>query len=433
MDAKPTNFERIGIHYFADPEHYHRSDLERWLPRLQKLGVQWIVLQAPGDRAIPEEFITALIHAGIQPILHFMLPLEKPETELDLTPLLSAYANWGVRHVAFFDRPNLRSMWPGTGWTQRGLVERFLDLFEPLANSARKVGLTPVFPPLEPGGDYWDTAFLRASLETLDERGEGALIESMALGAYAWTEDKSLNWGVGGPERWPATLPYHTPENSEDQRGFRIFDWYNAVTKAAIGKELPILIIAAGVHRENKPLRDARPDVRAVKIAEAMQKKISEDFDNDVPANVLACNLWLLAAETAPEAVKNKLTWFEITGKPTKIAEKWFEWRGMGTPNRNDKSVESSGAPIEAEAETLFVPSGSHSIRHYLLVPSAAELFNDNIKLFVVEHQPTIGYSVEEAIHAARVTLAGGLQSFSDELIRNLISAGCQVDSLPNY
>jgi hypothetical protein len=430
MDAKPTNFERIGIHYFADTEHYHRADLDRWMPRLEQLGVQWIVLQAPSDRAIPEEFITALTHAGIQPILHFVLPLEKPAEPIDLSPLLSAYANWGVKYAAFFDRPNLRSQWPGTGWTQRGLVERFLDLFEPLANSAREVGLTPVFPPLEPGGDYWDTAFLRASLETLNERGEGALVEQMAIGAYAWTEDKSLNWGMGGPERWPATLPYHTPESSEDQRGFRIFDWYNAVTRAAIGKELPILILAAGVHRENKTLRDARPDVRAVKIAEAMQKTISEDFNNDVPSNVLACNLWLLAAQSAPGTEKNKLTWFELTGQPTKIAEKWFEWRGVEAP-RGNKTVEGTSAPLEAKSETPFVARGTHTIRHYLLVPNAADLFDESLKPFVTEHQPTIGYSIEEAMQATRVTLAGGLQSFSDELIRNLIGAGCQVDSLP--
>lgn len=429
MEAKQTNFERIGIHYFADTEHYHRSDLERWLPRLEQLGVQWIVLQAPSDRAIPEEFITTLVHAGIQPILHFVLPLEKPVEPIDLTALLTAYATWGVSYVAFFDRPNLRTMWPGTGWTQRGLVDRFLDLFEPLANAAREVGLIPVFPPLEPGGDYWDTAFLRASLETLNQRGEGALVEKMAIGAYAWTEDKSLNWGMGGPERWPATLPYHTPENSEDQRGFRIFDWYNAVTRAAIGKELPILILAAGVHRENKTLRDARPDVRAVKIAEAMQKTISEDFDNDVPANVLACNFWVLAAR-AVSGEKNKLTWFEETGQPTKIAEKWFDWRGVEAPRRN-KTIEETGAPLEAKAAIPFVSNGEHTIRHYLLVPSAADLFSETIRPFVVENQPTIGYSVEEAIQAGRVTLAGGLQSFSDELIRNLIAAGCQVDSLP--
>ncbi|PKP01191.1 MAG: hypothetical protein CVU11_15960, partial [Bacteroidetes bacterium HGW-Bacteroidetes-6] len=40
------------------------------------------------------------------------------------------------------------------------LVERFLDRFLPLANQVVSEGAVPVMPALEPGGNYWDTAFL---------------------------------------------------------------------------------------------------------------------------------------------------------------------------------------------------------------------------------------------------------------------------------
>lgn len=422
---------RLGIHYFANTAHYHAADLELWLPKLNKLGVSWLVLQAPVDRAIPEEFITALVQAGIQPILHFQLGLEKSAALEDLAPLFEAYANWGVHHVALFDRPNLRSHWPAAGWTQRGLVDRFLDVFTPVAQAAIDAGITPVFPPLEPGGDYWDTAFLRAALETLHERGEEDLLNKLALGAYAWVGDKPIIWGAGGPERWPATLPYSTPENSQDQRGFHIFDWYNAISAAAIGRELPIIILAAGVQREGGKELDADFAIKTIKMAEAMQLDPKKNALDCVPANVLACNFWLLATPPVPGAENNESAWFAPNGKEKDIAKEWIFWR-TGERARDKQVVEEEVVQEKVVVPSLpFEANNDHAIRHYLLLPSAEDWPLENIRSFVIQHQPTIGYSIEEAKRAARVTLAGGLHSFSDELIRTLIQAGCQVENLP--
>lgn len=428
---------RLGVHYFANTSHYHAADLQLWLPKLTKLGVSWIVLPAPADRAIPEEFILSLIAAGIQPILHFSLPLEKSPDFAELTPLFGAYANWGVKYVALFDRPNLRSQWPATGWTQRGLVDRFLEIFLPVARAAADAGLTTVFPPLEPGGDYWDTAFLRAALESLQERSETDLLDKLALGAYAWTGDKPVIWGAGGPERWPATLPYSTPDGSQDQRGFHIFDWYNAISAAAIGRELPILILAAGVQRESGKALDAVAATRAIKMAEALQLDPKNGALDSVPANVLACNFWLLASGNENE---NGSPWFQTSGKPTRVGKEWIAWHSGERPKGLDEtddieSTELSDSVIDDTAHSVpaipFMSEGDRAIRHYLLLPSVKDWPLESIKPFVLQNQPTIGYSVDEAKRAARVTLAGGLQSFPDELIRDLIQAGCQVENLP--
>ncbi len=59
-------------------------------------------------------------------------------------------------------------------------------------------GLQPIFPPLEPGGDYWDTAFLEAALASLKRRAPD-LINQIVLALYAWTYDQPLDWGAGGP------------------------------------------------------------------------------------------------------------------------------------------------------------------------------------------------------------------------------------------
>ncbi|MGH2582708.1 MAG: hypothetical protein ACRDFQ_07415 [Anaerolineales bacterium] len=423
--------KRIGIHYFADTSHYSNSDIELWLPRLKGLGINWIVLRAPLDRSIPQEFISALIDSDIQPILHFQLPLDSQVSPDDLQSMFRAYANWGVRFAVLFDRPNLRVMWPAAGWTQRGLVTRFLDAFIPFAHSAFTAGLAPVFPPLEPGGDYWDTAFLRACLEGLMEKGEGMLLEEMALGAYAWTGNRSMVWGAGGPEAWPATLPYSTPEGSEDQRGFRIFDWYNAVSRASIGRELPIIIVAAGVQREKTKILDAQPADRAIRMAETLQRTPDANKNNTVPENVLACNLWLLSAPL--EGTTGAYAWFKPTGGDTKIAEAWLTWRnGVASPQKSIDGV--IGHAVASGSGDITFNSGSSSgnrpIRHYLLLPANGGWDFESIRAYVEQHQPTIGTSIQEALHAARVTLVGGLQAFSDDLLGILIAAGCTVDNL---
>jgi len=48
----------------------------------------------------------------------------------------------------------------------------------------------------------------------------------------------------------------------------------------------------------------------------------------------------------------------------------------------------------------------------------------------VKKHQPTIGFSVAEAMLAANVTLIGGEQSFSKAVVNQLTESGCSVDRI---
>ncbi|HJW91752.1 MAG TPA: hypothetical protein VJ436_14025, partial [Anaerolineales bacterium] len=239
----PANNTRLGFHYFPDTAHYRESDLHAWLPELQALGASWLVLLSPSSRAIPEQFLTGLIEAGIEPILHFPFSQAAQPNPQELGVLFENYSRWGVHYVVLSDRPNNRFAWPAAAWSQHDLVERFIDRFLPTAEMALGAGLQPALPPLEPGGDYWDTAFLRAALQSLERRGKFSLLERLVLSAHASPGQQPLNWGSGGPERWPGARPYTTPPGSEDQRGFRIFDWYLAIAQAVLGKPCPILLL----------------------------------------------------------------------------------------------------------------------------------------------------------------------------------------------
>ena len=210
---------RIGFHYFQDTQHYRQSDLDTWLPELNAMKTNWLVLKAPSDRAIPEHFLRGLLDAGIKPVLHFDFPPDHLPPKEDLSLLFNVYSKWGVQYITLFNKPNLRASWQTTNWAKTDLVERFLDNFLPKAKICVNAGLIPIFPPLEPGGDYWDTAFLRASLRGIKRRGYKYLLDMLVIGAVARTQGHSLDWGVGGPERWPEAHPYFTPQDEEDQRG----------------------------------------------------------------------------------------------------------------------------------------------------------------------------------------------------------------------
>ena len=236
---------RLGFHYFPDDSHYTEKDLEEWLPTLLRLSANWLVLHANPNRLIPEPFLRGLIEAGIRPVVWIKGRVDEVASD-HISPALANYGEWGVREVVVFDRPNLRSMWPSDEWARPGLVERFVDRMLPILQLQRATGMHPVFPPLEPGGDYWDTAFLETALKSMLRRGHRSLLDDLHLAIFARTFGKPLEWGYGGPEEWASSRPYNTPDGSQDQIGFRTFDWYAATTEAVMGKTLPMIVVAGG-------------------------------------------------------------------------------------------------------------------------------------------------------------------------------------------
>ena len=195
----PENNTRIGLNYYPDTLHYREADLQTWLPLLKSMGVHWLSLLSPTNRAIPEVFITGLLENGIEPIVHLGQALTPSPNKHEFEVLLSSYAAWGVRYVALFDRPNMQSSWTGENWVQQQLVNRFLDTFLEYAEIVCQLGMCPILSPLEPGGDFWDTAFLRSALQGIKDRGRQRLLSRLVIGAYAWPDNQPLDWGSGGP------------------------------------------------------------------------------------------------------------------------------------------------------------------------------------------------------------------------------------------
>jgi hypothetical protein len=424
---------RIGIHYFPDHLHYREQDLKAWIPELKQLGISWIALDTPIDRAIPNYFIEGLLAEEIEPILHMRTGLNALPPLEDLTLLLETYSRWGIQYIVMFDKPNMRRMWPGASWVQTDLIECFLEIYLPYCYEMIKYGIHPVLPPLEPGGDYWDTAFLRSTLQALVDCKENIVLENLVLSAYANAKNLPIDWGAGGPERWPSTRPYYTPPEEQDQRGFRIFDWYNAISQAVVGKHLPIILLASGSRPEKKgskedaaidPADHTKRNLAIVQLLSADKVESEVKTSEPIPENVLSCNFWLLA--TTPEDPAAEQAWYRASGTTLPIVDQLKTWvaQNPGIRSTMKKNKKSS----------LGSSNRNFTLKHYLLLPTyewgIADWHLEVIQPYVKKYRPTIGFRIEEAALAAKVTLIGGEQSFPAEVIAQLEAAGCSVEQI---
>jgi hypothetical protein len=390
---------QLGYHYYPDESHFTESDLSTWLPRLDSLGANWLTILGSQRRAIPESFLKNLLHAGIEPIIHIQTPMGSMSRE-DLLPLLTSYARWGIRYVVVFDRPNMRLSWCEAAWGRKALVERFLDIILPILEAERSSGLIPVLPPLEPGGDYWDTAFLEGILVTLSRRGLKSLLEELTLSLYAWTYDHPIDWGAGGPMRWAESKPYYTPPVSQDQRGFRIFDWYSEISLKTIGRSLPMLAIAGGARLS--------PSLHAINEDEHTEKNLSivrALESSDVPPSLKSFCFYLLAANEIHPHYPD--VWYPTKDEPLAIV------RGI------QRLVSSSSKGIRK------------SLAHYVLLPDRLEpaevLGWKGLSKLLKDKQPAFGFSPLEARLAQEVTIVGDEDLIPASIENDLQNTGCIV------
>jgi hypothetical protein len=377
-----------------------------------------------------------LIHADITPIIQFPVPITPAPKLSDIAPLIEAYSRWGVQFIQIFDRPNLRSSWPKGNWAQQDLVERFLDRWLPLALEIVKAGAVPVFPALEPGGNFWDTAFLRSSLQSLERRKETSVLERLTLAAYAWTFNRPLTWGAGGPERWPEARAYYTPAGSEDQLGFCIFDWYQAIAHAVLERSLPVILLQAGLPAAPETLpADALTSAEHTNtmreiLSAVMPAVLSKEFSEpdgrqalDLPGEVIACNFWLLASDE----------------KSPYRGHAWFSKRQPILSHARE--VASKIHPCDPDLaftppimqEDFFVKV-AHPIKHYLLLPPGDMAYLGRwftrLLPYIQKHNPTVGFSLDEAVMAVRVSIAGNPHHYAGEAIKYLKEKGCLVERI---
>ena len=431
----PSNNARIGFQYCPNTYQYREADLITWLPELVAMGAQWLVLEAPAERAIPENFLRPMISSGIEPILKFNLSIANPPDLEQISMLIDVYAQWGVHYITLFDRPNTLAAWSQDTWVQQNLVDRFLNAFIPLAEYISQAGIHPVFPGLEPGGNFWDTAFLRSALQGMKERGHTRLLKRLVIGAYAWPGSKSLNWGAGGPKAWPGVKPYFTPDDEQDHLGFRIFDWYTTITEEVLGHRLPIILLGTGASQKMALQLEQTGKHRlsegninfsiANLLAGSYDASDHEEIIHPIPPHVIAGCFSQIFANAGNAAAE--YTWFSVDGKASPIVTRLKEWKER-RKNKHKASISEKPEPSHQESSASKTKK---PIKHYLLLPrykwGVEEWYLEVTRPFIKKYRPTVGFSMREAFLAEKVTIIGGKQAFPERLVVELERSGAKV------
>ena len=390
----------LGYHYYPDDRHFTDNDLNTWLPILQSLGAKWLTLKGSFRRAIPEGFIRGLIDAGIEPLIHIPSPVIRYPSHSFKT-IFNSYAHWGVQSIIVFDRPNMQNHWDANAWSRRDLVERFIDYALPVFQNILSTGMRPVLPPLQPGGDYWDIAFLEGVLRSLVRRNRDELLNVLAISAYSWTFDRPLDWGKGGPDKWQDVQPYHTPSESQDHIGIRIFDWYDAIAKKVLNRTLPIFTVAGGVRSETAPVSEAAVEDQTISIVKLLES-------GELPSALCNFAFYLLACD--PKHPDQASAWFPSMNNPRKVVEAVREFV-LASDIVTNKNVD-----------------------HYLLLPESIEAADIQdfppIRDLVKRKNPVIGNSPLAAREAINVTLVGDKHWFPSSVEMDLLNAGCKINKL---
>ncbi|HOG58334.1 MAG TPA: hypothetical protein PLO92_00665 [Anaerolineaceae bacterium] len=411
--------KRLGFHYFQDFNHYQARDLSLWLPELQALNASWLVIKSPTSQAIPEDFIQGLVKGGIQPIVQFDMPVNADIKAEDLKVILSAYARWGVKYVTFFKSPNVKSSWLEGTWSQGDLVERFLDRYLPFVRAAEQNKLIPIFPALQPGGDYWDLSFLKKMLQLVQQRKSLDFSANLHMAVSAQTFSRPLSWGAGASKRWKSLRPYSKNEiGEEDHLGFNTWQWYTELVKSALNVTPKLMLFWFGASSVEKNLLD--PNLRFDDLlGYTLEDSAKAGSENALPDEVLGCLFWLLSSpETDP---MGKTAWFDESGKPRQKEISTYKEKLEQTRNQQ---VEY---PVADRVAQWMYP-----IDHYLLLPSydwgIPENILERVRPIIREVRPTIGFSLIEAMNARKVTVWNEDSAFTDHDIQMLREAGCLID-----
>jgi hypothetical protein len=309
---RPRGDTGIGFHWFPDYRHYERRYFDIFIPELKAMGGSWLVLLSEGLTPIPDWFLRGLIEQNIEPIIRIYTPFVTFIDQAGLRRVCQHYAGLGAHYVHVFNEPNLKIEW--AEWNSEGLPARFMDFLIPCLETMYKVEeIIPVFTPLSPGGNYWDTSFLKTALAVMNQRGKKYLYDKMAVGIHNYAFNKPLTWGKGGSTRWSCAKPYQRIPGCEDHTGFYQFEWYDEIIRQRTGRRLPLIGCENGV-RPGDADDPRSPAINGALHAERSAAMCEMMMNGEVPYYFFNNAFWLLAAEDENPFAHHR--WYRPNGEP---------------------------------------------------------------------------------------------------------------------
>ena len=433
--------KKLGFHYYKDAGHFDDPSLDYWLPKLQAAGTSWLVIYAPENGEIPENFIQRLRGARIEPIVVLNYSISEPPSVPLFQQRMAYYHSVGIHMVQFFNRPNMKNSWSAEDWIKPDLVKRFTRQFADYAAVCVREKVIPLYPLLEPGGDYWDLAFLRSSVKVIRREYSDSLLSNLVFSASACLNRHAVEWNAGGPSAYPAPAPY--TDGQVDHRGFYLYAWYEDILRKELGKNVPVLLMNAGMW-------DASSGVFDVSTRESKQQflnilnmlqEVTLKGESKIPSYVLSCCLYKLpsteslsatASATAP--VNESI--FGPQGKNAAVPAK----TGADGANSNIfskliKSLKQVGTNIATIFKQLgnFLFHGGNN-KEYFLLPEVNSLFTEEqmnvIRQYIKLHKCASGSDLNEALASKNVIMIDDQALYPAYMLRQLQDRGCAVHTV---
>ncbi len=397
--------KKFGFHYFLDMEQFNTADSHLWIRKLEEINAKWLVIQNPQVRAIPEEFIRSFSEAGINLVINFNEDVSSDVNLSSLITLLNVYDKWGVKYAYLFEKPNSQSKWGDIKWNNHDIVKTHLNKFIPFAQICVKNHIKPVFSPLLPGGDYWDLAFLEESLKGLASLGTSHIKNNLILSAFGWDWGHSIEWGSGGKKKWPDTKPFHQKQNTQNQQGFRTYEWYLELSEKVLGKKLPIIILEAGIPNDRftgnsintVPIDNLFAITHLLAGENVYDPKNPELLLSPISPEVIGCNFFILSAQMEKKYFPHR--WFTPKGIPLAPA------RALGLTD-NARTVQAKEQPVRMNNP---VEKFHFKYRRYILLSDSLKQdmssLLEKLDPYIRNFKPHVGFSKVEAAKAAYILI----------------------------
>ncbi|MBQ6519814.1 MAG: hypothetical protein IJI14_13915 [Anaerolineaceae bacterium] len=437
--------KKLGFHYYKDAGHFDDPSLDYWLPKLQAAGTSWLVVYAPENGEIPENFIIRLRDCRIEPVVVLNYSISEPPSQQIFRQRMAYYHSIGIHMVQFFNRPNMKSSWLPEDWVKPGLVTRFIRRYADYAAVCVQEKVIPLFPMLEPGGDYWDLAFLRSSVKLIRREYSEVLLSNLVFSASGCLYRHPVSWNEAGPSGYPPAVPY--AEGQVDHRGFYLFQWYEEILKKEIGKNVPLLLMNAGMWDGSSGIFDVvtrESKQEYLNILNLLQD-VTVKSDGKIPPYVLSCCVYKLPSTESLSAsivtgknVPNNIFAADIntlTGKKPSFSEKRSRFLGslrISNLIAKIKQVGTNIATIYRDAGRYLFRGGS--LKEYFLLPEVSSLFTEDqlntIRQYIKIHKCASGNDLNEALASKNVIMLDDQALYPAYMLRQLRDRNCAVHTV---
>ncbi len=437
--------KKLGFHYYKDSGHFDDASLDYWLPKLQAAGTSWLVIYAPETGEIPENFIIRLREARIEPVVVLNYSISEPPSVPIFQQRMAYYHSIGIHMVQFFNRPNMKSSWSAEEWIKPALVTRFIRKFADYATICVREKVIPLFPLLEPGGDYWDLAFLRSSIKQIRKEYSESLLSNLVFSASACLNRHPMVWNEAGPSGIPAAAPY--TEGQVDHRGFYLFSWYEDILRKEVGKNVPLLLMNAGLWDPTSGIFDVvtkESKQQYLNILNLLQE-VTLKGESKVPPFILSCCVYKLPSTeslsaSVPSENRAGSNVFGLDPKSLTEDSKPFIEKVRGLVQNikyfnlqeiNKRVGTILATNIKALGKILFQGG---SLKEYFLLPEVNSLFTEDqlnvIRQYIKLHKCASGNDLNEALSSKNVIMIDDQALYPAYMLRQLQDRGCVIHTV---